>query len=270
MSETEDLEAQLVALGRTLVTDQPRSDLAALVLARLTVPLEDPVDGSPEAADRSPEAVDVSPVRSGRVGRRRLGWAAAVAVVLALALIPPVRAAVVELLRIGGVVVREEPPPTTPATSGQGSTPSAPATGTTVSLERAEQLVGADLVVPPVLGTPDTVRVTHDGRVVELGWGLPGGGTRMDVLVGSLSWGYLKTVWQSVTPTHVGDHEAVWLGSSHLIEWVDRDGRTRTEPPRLAGPTLVWAVPSPTGEVTYRLEGPATLSEALRVAGSAR
>src|SRR4051794_29381148 len=109
MSETEDLEAQLVALGRTLVTDQPRSDLAALVLARLTVPLEDPVGGSPEAVDRSPEAVDVSPVRSGRVGRRRLGWAAAVAVVLALALIPPVRAAVVELLRIGSVVVREEP-----------------------------------------------------------------------------------------------------------------------------------------------------------------
>jgi hypothetical protein len=64
----------------------------------------------------------------------------------------------------------------------------------------------------------------------------------------------------------VSDHEAVWLGSSHLIEWVDRAGGTHSEPPRLAGPTLVWVVPSGGGDLTYRLEGPTTLSEALRVA----
>ena len=72
------------------------------------------------------------------------------------------------------------------------------------------------------------------------------------------------------TPTQVTGHDAVWFGSPHLIEWVDRRGESHSEPPRLAAPTLVWVVPSARGEVTYRLEGPSTLTEALRVAESAR
>ena len=77
-------------------------------------------------------------------------------------------------------------------------------------------------------------------------------------------------MWDAVTATQVSGHEAVWFGAPHLIEWVDRSGVTRSEPARLAGPTLVWVVPSASGEVTYRLEGPASLPAALAVAGSAR
>jgi len=73
-----------------------------------------------------------------------------------------------------------------------------------------------------------------------------------------------------VTPTQVSGHDALWFGAPHRIEWVDRSGGTHAEEPRLAGPTLVWVVPSPAGEVTYRLEGPAGLDAALRVAASAR
>jgi hypothetical protein len=202
----------------------------------------------------------------------------AAAVTLALALVPPVRAAVVELLRLGGVVVREVPRPSASApdsprpTSSAGSG-TATASGTPVTLEAAARAVGAPVAVPAALGQPDTVVLAHGGRVVELAWGpraaTNGVPTRLDVFVGSLSWGYLKTVWDAVTPTRVSGHDALWFGSAHRIEWVDRSGSTHAEQPRLAGPTLVWVVPSPGGEVTYRLEGPADLATALRVAGSA-
>ncbi|KRB44037.1 MULTISPECIES: hypothetical protein [unclassified Terrabacter] len=259
-----DLEDELVALGRTLVTEPPGADLATLVLARL--------DAEPPPV---PQREAVAPVpaapRPTRVMTHRLGWAAAAVVVLVLALVPPVRAAVVELLRIGGIVVREVPTPApTPSTTSRAtgtSTSGAPATP--VTLGQAEHLVGADIGAPTALGPPTSVTVTHDGRVAELVWGPGAGTTRLDVFVGSLSWGYLKTVWEAVTPTTVADHEAVWLGSPHLVEWVDRVGGTHSEPPRLAGPTLVWVVPSPAGDVTYRLEGVDTLTEALRVARSA-
>lgn len=99
------LEQELLALGRTIVIQPPRDDLAALVLAR--------IDGEDEAAPASGPAPASNP--TGSRGRwfagRRLGWAIAAATVLVLALIPPVRAAVVELLRVGGVMVRQEPPP---------------------------------------------------------------------------------------------------------------------------------------------------------------
>jgi hypothetical protein len=258
----DDLERELVALGRSLVVDPPRPDLAESVLARIA---------SPEPARRPFGAPSTR-----RPRRRRLGWAIATGIVLVIALIPPVRAAVVELLRIGGVVVREEPrpslPPTTapttaPPTRGAGATGSA--TGTAMSLERARQILGVDVAVPASLGPPSSVVVAHDGTVVELTWDRHSGPARLDAFVGSLSWGYVKTVWDAITPTQVAGQEAVWFGSPHLIEWVDRRGTSHSEPPRLAGPTLVWVVPTARGEVTYRLEGLATLPEALKVAESA-
>ena len=96
MRDRPDLEDELVALGRALVTDPPRDDLADLVLARLAAPA-----GASHRRVRRPFG-------------RRLGWAVAAAVALVLGLLPPVRAAVVELLHIGGIVVREEPRPSTP------------------------------------------------------------------------------------------------------------------------------------------------------------
>src|SRR4051812_22841694 len=151
MPDHVDLEAELVALGRTLVTEPPRADLATHVLARV-------------AAVQPPESPSVRPLqvaatvpataRRARVMRRRLGAAAAAVIVLVLALVPPVRAAVVELLRIGGIVVREVPtPPATPTTtsptsptpgssSGKG-TGGAPATSLT--LRQAEQVIGAHI-----------------------------------------------------------------------------------------------------------------------------
>jgi hypothetical protein len=280
MPDRLDLEDELVALGRMLVIDPPRDDLADLVLARLGHPEDATPDAMPheqpdEQTDEQPAApvvIGLPGTRMVRPGRRRLGWAVAAAVVLVLALIPPVRAAVVELLRIGGVVVREEPRPSTspaaPAT--QSGTATGAPTGTAVSVARAEQLIGADIAVPAALGPPTSVVVTHEGRVAELVWHDATGTTRLDVFLGSLSWGYLKTVWDAVTPVEVAGYHGVWLGAPHVVEWIDREGGTHSEPARLAGPTLIWVAPAPAGEVTYRLEGRPELADAVRVAQSAR
>jgi hypothetical protein len=89
------------------------------------------------------------------------------------------------------------------------------------------------------------------------------------VFDGSLSFGYLKSVWEAVTPTDVRGKEAVWFAAPHLIEWTDRTGATVTSAPRVAGPTLVWVDRDASGrEDTYRLEGPGTLEAATEIAAS--
>jgi hypothetical protein len=284
------LERELVELGRSITTAPPRDDLVDAVLARIG-----PVAGMPEVAgmpdgagsadsvgsadeDAAEEGADsagpgtaATSAPGRRFGGRRLGWAIAAAVVLLLALIPPVRAAVLELLRIGGVVVREAPAPRgLPTSQTQGPTLVPEPGATPATLAAAERAVGFPIAVPAALGPPTQVAVARGGRVAELTWLRNGQTTRLDVFAGSLSWGYLKTVWNDITSTQVNGKEAVWFGSPHLIEWVDHGGTTHRDEPRLAGPTLVWVAPGAAGEVTYRLEGPVTLAAAVEVAQSAR
>lgn len=267
------LEAELVALGRSLVVDAPPPDLAQRVIARLTTA---EVGAAPTGASAWTRRM----TRFG--GRRRLvAAAAAAATVLLVALVPPVRAAVMDLLRIGGVTVRQVPDPrNAPTTSigpdGSGtmtpSSPTGPPEVTAVaSLEVASRRMGFDIAVPPSLGSPTTIVLARRSRVVEVTWGTGPTSTRLDVFDGSLSFGYLKSVWNAVTPTNVAGQEAVWLATPHLIEWTDRSGATVSSPPRVAGPTLVWLERDRTGrEITYRLEGPATLDAAKALAESAR
>ena len=285
----EPLEAELIALGRTLVVDPPRVDLAERVLARIAeADAEDA--GAPVARSTSPVVVGrswLSGWRSPRLPnplpnrlrawltslgtRKRRALATVVAALLVVVLVPPVRAAVLDLFRIGGVTVREVPSPSgAPATTDPGSpAATSPATAVVGSLEEASDRVGFEIATPSGLGAPTTIAVTREGRVVELTWGAGAGSTRLDVFDGSLSFGYLKSVWQAVTPTDVEGKEAVWLAEPHLIEWTDRAGATVASAPRVAGPTLVWVDRDEAGrEITYRLEGPATLDSAKAIAES--
>jgi hypothetical protein len=186
-------------------------------------------------------------------------------------LVPPVRAAVLDFFRIGGVTVREVPSPSgAPATSDpELPAPTSPGAVVVGSREEASKLVGFDIASPPGLGAPTTIAVAREGRVVELTWGTGAVSTRLDVFDGSLSFGYLKSVWESVTPTDVGGKEAVWFAAPHLIEWTDRAGVNVASEPRVAGPTLVWVDQHQAGrEITYRLEGPRTLEAAKEIAES--
>jgi len=192
-------------------------------------------------------------------------------VLLVVVLVPPVRAAVLDLFRIGGVTVREVPSPSVgSSTSGPPSPTTRPPGAAVVgSLAEASNRMGFDIVAPTRLGAPTTIAVTREGRVVELSWGTGAGSTRLDVFDGSLSFGYLKSIWAEVTPTDVLGKEAVWFAAPHLIEWTDRAGETVASAPRIAGPTLVWVDRDETGrEITYRLEGPRMLGEAKAIAES--
>jgi hypothetical protein len=267
---TDPLERELRALGRSLAISPPAPTLSADVLARLAGDVVEAPRvgaGSRRAADQEATPRSARPAAFGWP-RRRIAAAVAATALLVVVLVPPVRAAVLGFFRIGGVTVEKVPSPPPSSTPAPPATPLTGArSGVVTSLAEAEARVGIDVSVPLALGPPTTVAVAHEDRVVEVTWDRSGGPVRLDVFAGSLSWGYVKRVWGSVTPTHVAGRDAVWFGASHEIEWVDRTGHTRSTPPRVAGPTLVWVERTPDGrELTYRLEGPATLAAATAIA----
>src|SRR5215218_10932764 len=135
MTDVGDLEEELRALGRTLIIDPPADDLAERVLARLQT-------ARPGPAKRAWRWL----VRS----RRRLLAMIIAALIIGLGLTPPVRAAVLEWLRIGGVVIKTAP---TPAT-GTSPNPPPTASGRSITVAEAQRLVDFPLGLPEELGTP--------------------------------------------------------------------------------------------------------------------
>ncbi|MFL6143890.1 MAG: hypothetical protein ACJ72N_18755 [Labedaea sp.] len=243
MTERESLllEAALRDLGASLEVPEPPgvAELTAAVRTRLARP-----------ARRSPLV---------RV-------AAAIAVLLLafavlVAVSPPVRAGVAHLLRFAGIEF--------------GSTP-APPTGlpTTVTLpgQRGADLAEArraarfPVAVAETLGPPDQVLLV-DGdppRLVSLLY--RDGTIRLDEFDGRLDPALYKklVVGGELEPARVGEDEALWVDAPHEVTYVDRDGRYRTESARLSGSTLIWQH----GDVTLRLEGKLSLTEALEIARS--
>ena len=240
--DLDDLAAELRALGNHLDVGEP-ADQRSAVRARLTRP----------AAVRP------------RVPLRRWILAGVAALVAAVAVVAPARAAVVDavggLLRIAGIEVRQEPPP--------GSLPATPSplpSLRTGDLAAARATALFTVRVPAALGAPERVELgdadpSGAPRVVTLVY--RGGTVRLDEVDGAISPYFFKTAPEAEA-TDVAGAQALWLPEPHPVSYVDRTGAERTETARLAGPTLIWS----TGPVTYRLEGLATLAEARAVAGS--
>ena len=248
MAEPDDrLDAELRALGQTLVVAAPPDDLVEQVLARL-----------PETA---------VPARGReRTRRRRLVAAIIALVIIGLGLTPPVRAAVVEWLRIGGVLVRTAPPVT-----GPSPTPSPPPTiGPRVTLVAAEALVHFPVGVPEELGPPDRITVSADRRIVAMDWGSGTDQLHLDQFDGELSWMFLKRTGDPFQVTSFDGQDAIWFPTAHSISYLDRDGRERNEPARIAGPCLVWERTVDGRRVTLRLEGDQPLGDAVAAAESVR
>lgn len=202
-----------------------------------------------------------------RARRRRL-VAAVIAVVLLLgAFTPPVRAAVGEWLRIGGVLIRTGSPPVRPSTQPPGRSPS-PAGSRELTLEQARAAVAFPIGVPSVLGAPERITVTDDHRVVGMDWTVDGRPVHLDQFDGTISWVFVKQNWSIVTPTDVAGADAVWLADPHEIVYVDRDGIERHETARLSGPSLIWQPTLDGRELTVRLEGITGLEQARTIAES--
>jgi hypothetical protein len=139
-----------------------------------------------------------------------------------------------------------------------------------VTLDGARRAARFPVKVPATLGTPEQVQIADPGpdgapRVVTLFY--RGGQIRIDEFDGRLDLGFIKTQyhddWQWLD---MDGRTALWFPSPHAIAYVDRNGVSRLETARLAGPTLVLD----DGDATYRIEGVASLDDARAVAGSLR
>ncbi|SEF18276.1 hypothetical protein [Jiangella alba] len=272
------LERELRALGRSAAT---AIDDAGPAPAEVATSVLNRLDTSPAPARaawwrRTPDPAARWPWAAGQVTRLRLAagriaqwsWGAgpgrrlavvAVAVLVALGLTAPVRAAVGEWLGIGAVAVR--PGPSQPSASAPQPAPAG------LSLDAAAERTGLTPVVPPVLGAPDGVEVSADDRVLSLSWGSGPGTVRLDQVADPLSPVYLKTavLGSTATTLTVAGRDAWWFGVPHDLVLLAPDGRERTESARVAGPTLVWVDDG----VTFRLEGAGDRGRAVEIAASA-
>src|SRR5918998_2682577 len=237
MAEPEDrLDAELRALGGAVVGAPPAEHLVEQVLARL------PDEAGPLRS---------RPRAGGRTRRRRLVAVVIALVLLGLGLAPPVRAAVVEWLRIGGVLVRTQPP-----VSGPSPTPSPPPTiGPQVTLAQAKGLVDFPVGVPAALGPPDRISVSTDRRIVAMDWGSGPDQLHLDQFDGELSWMFLKRTGDPFRVTSVDGQDAIWFATAHSISYLDPAGQERNQPARIAAPCLVWERAVGGRRVTLRLEG---------------
>ena len=240
--------------------------------------------------------------RPRRSAARRLGPAGlaglALLALLALLLVPPVRAAVVEFLRIGAVrvVPAAGAPPATPPSATSAVPPTRPSplsTGwpatptmaptptplisvldlageTTLSRARATARIPIRVPTDPAdLGEPDRVHLQDmNGPVVVLVWIEPGNPDRARLSLHTLGPGTYarKFVGEVVREAEVGGRRALWTRGEHLLQF-ERGGRVIDGTRRLVqGNTLIWD----RGRVTYRLETGLPLREAVKIAESLR
>jgi hypothetical protein len=232
MPERDDLIADLQELGRSVPTPSAVG-MDEVVLRRLAA--TGPVASRPRWLLRAA--------------------AIALATLLALLLVPPVRAALSDWFGFGSVVVREgddseELPSVSPTPPGPGT-----------SLREATAQVTFALIELPALGLPSGVWVSPDERVVTVMWPA---GTRLDQS-SSLSYTFAKTA-DSYERVSVDGRDALWFADSHQVAVVDEHGREVVESRRRVGSTLVWT----NGDTTLRLEGELTLGQAIAIAETAR
>jgi hypothetical protein len=216
------LEQELRDLGATLFPPEP--DLRAAVAANL------------EPRPRRPRALVLA-----------LAVLAVLAVAaLATLAVPQARSALERWLGIGAarIVQVEKLPPLRPSGTAL--------TGDPIT-ERDAASTGT-LVVPGVLGTPNTILRTDQGDVV-LGWGRPARIRLLEIQQG----GQIVEKFVTTAPkrVRVGDHPALWIAGPHAAA-------LSFGQPELAGPVLVWEQDG----ITLRLDGRVDEALALRIARS--
>jgi hypothetical protein len=211
--------------------------------------------------DLPPER-DLAPAVRARIGARRpfpRRLVLAVALfVLAIAVafaVPPARSAILRWLGLRNVrIERLQKLPDAPV---KGTL----ALGPRTSLAHAREVVPYRILTSRLLGKPDEVHVLgeqvtfvygHRLTVIEVR------GRFIEKMVGPGT---------SVQPTPVENGPGYWIsGRPHIFTYMDAKDQFRKTGYRLAGNTLVWEI----GELTLRIEGRLTRSEAVRIANSFR
>lgn len=225
-----------------------------------------------------------------RVLSRRLAWGIAIILLFAgLMSVPPVRAAVLEFIRIGVVRIFPAPEPApgsdvprtalpevttpmtvTPAMRATSLIPFLEQLSGETSLDQARSQVGFPIPLPAYplgLGQPNHVFVQDtNGWMVVLVWLEADDPSRVRMslhVIEEGSWVLEKYQPVLIQRTSVNGQPAVWAEGEYPlrvrngnIEW------TRL----IEGHVLIWT----DGNITYRLETNLPLEEAVRIAGSLR
>ena len=223
---------------------------------------------------------------------RRLAWVlAALALVLAgLLAVPQVRAAIADILQIGGIRIflvaptpTPVPPTATPAPAAAVKSPprNAVPRPSPTPLASVLDLAGettldearrpADFAIrlpayPADLGAPDHVFVQQlGGPLVVLVWTAPDQPDKVTLSLHEFGQGTYAEKFEPtvVQETTVNGPRALWTEGAHLFVFKSGDVGLRE---LVHGHTLIWQQ----GDVTYRLETDAELDEAVRIAESVR
>lgn len=210
-----------------------------------------------------------------------------VLVLTAAMMVSPVRARVLDWIRIGAVRIFFNDPTITPTLPAHTETP-APA-GTVIAtpqptaldsvldlagettLERAREQLTPPILLPAYpedLGEPDRVYLQQFNMpVVVLVWmdREQPGRVRMSLSQTAAAQPiFSKFDPRSVQDTQVSGEPAVWVEGDYVL--VTRDGNTTMSRLITQGHTLIWT----SGEITFRLETDENLEEAIRIAESIR
>jgi hypothetical protein len=219
--------------------------------------------------------------------RRLAGATAVVLLVLGgLLAVPEVRAAVLEILRIGGITIFLNEPTATPT-----ATPEPTVTGVVrtprptitpfieptpiasvldlpgeTTLEAARDQTSFDIPLPTYpdgLGAPDHIFLQDlGGAVVTLVWLDDDGNVRLSLqmlnerIVGS------KYEPNNYTHTTVHDQAAMWLTGAHILAFYEPGGGDLIR--RIESNVLIWEQDG----ITFRLETDTSIEEAVRTAES--
>ena len=246
------MESELRAAGRELDVP-PARDLTAAVRQRL--------EGQAVPRRRMP-ALGTGALR--RRPRWRTALVAAAALLAVVIATPQGRAAIVHVLRFGGVELRQEPGPV-PSPERSASLPGQ----RQMPLEQARHQVSFPILVPAVLGRPGEVLVSDGGRVVSLVYPrTPYGLVRIDEFAGHLDQVYFQKFasLRMMTKVEVNGARGAWIKGPHELVYITRDGAPAAASARLTtGNTLIWG----TSQVALRLEGNLSKAAALGIADSA-
>lgn len=217
-----------------------------------------------EGGDIAVDAVLVAAADRRAGGDRRWLVAAAVVVMIAalVGTIAPAREAVARWLGIGGVEVR-----TVSTLPSVASTTIAPPAAFDAAAVQRDLPFELRLLDPASAGEPLDVRVdpAAPSALVEIRYAEvtlveleSAPGTQATV-------GKLVEGGTSVEAVDVEGEPGLWLsGAPHAIGYLGPDGELLRDSVRRAGDVLVWSK----GSVTYRLEGAASLADALALARS--
>ena len=243
-----ELELALVELGRSLEFP-PAPDLAARVRERI-------------AAEPAPRRrVTFFPARRAVV----IALAVLAVSVGALMAVPGTRAAILEFFGLRGVIIeRVETLPTVPKQTALDDL------GSRVSVDEARELAGFQVVIPELLGEPDEVYFLDfpPGGMVSFVYGSAEEPRALFTQFrATVEDAFFKKVeaGTDIEDVRIGGEFGFYLsGNPHVFGYLDEDGQFREETVRLVGNVLLWE----RGELTLRLEGEISKTEALRIARS--